>query len=325
MRTVLLGVALASVTFPTIVLAQPEPPPDPLLDSGTNVALAESLFEAGRQLMEEKKYEQACPKFEESQRLDPSAGALLNLGRCYELLGRTASAWTMYKRAIALGTATNKPRHVSAAEQYLVELEPRLAHLTVSLQAPAPGTVVRVDGVELTAASFGTPMMLDPGVHEVSAAATAREGWSAKVVLRSGATEAVTVPELKGAAPRGDAAGLPPLLLGGIISGSVGVACLAAGAALGIVVLNEADSAREDPALCPDLQCTPAGVDYIESAQLKADVSTAMLVIGGTATAAGAALIGVGLALRNNNASPVSAMIVPWLGDTVGASLVGRW
>lgn len=324
MRTVLLGVTLASVTFISRVHAQPEPPPDPLLESGTNVALAESLFEAGRELMDAEKYDQACPKFEESQRLDPSAGTLLNLGRCFELLGRTASAWTMYKRAIALGTTTNKPRHVSAAEQYLVALEPRLAHLTVSLQEPASQVVVRVDGVEVKAASYGTPMMLDPGPHEVSASAEAHEGWSAKVVLRSGATQTVVVPELKGGKPVVARSGLGPLVISGIVSGSVGVACLAVGAALGIVVLNEADAAREDPALCPDSKCTPAGVEHIESAELKANISTSMLVIGGTATAAGAALFGVGMMLRGRSAES-SAMILPWIGDAVGASVAGRW
>lgn len=327
MRTVLLGVTLASLAFISRVQAQPEPTQDPLLESGTNVALAESLFEAGRQLMDEKKYVEACPKFEESQRLDPSAGTLLNLGRCFELLGRTASAWTMYKRAIALGTTTNKPRHVSAAEQYLVELEPRLAHLTVSLEAPGSQVVVRVDGVEVKAASYGTPMMLDPGPHEVSAAAEAHEDWSAKVVLRSGETEAVVVPRLKGGEVVTDT-GLGPLLIGGVISGSAGVACLAVGAALGIMVLGEADSAREDPSLCPNMKCTPAGVEHIESAKLKARVSTAMLVVGGTATAVGAALIGVGVLLRGGAASSApasSAMIVPWIGDTFGASFVGRW
>ena len=54
--------------------------------------LAQSLFEAGRALMDEGKPELACPKFEESNRVDASAGTLLNLGKCFEALGRTASA-----------------------------------------------------------------------------------------------------------------------------------------------------------------------------------------------------------------------------------------
>src|SRR6476619_3478469 len=78
----------------------------PLLLAGTasagDKALAESLFDAGRQLMQAGDFQQACPKFAESQRQDPSPGTLINLAKCYEGLGRTASAWADDKEAATL-------------------------------------------------------------------------------------------------------------------------------------------------------------------------------------------------------------------------------
>ncbi|HMC95609.1 MAG TPA: hypothetical protein VKO16_12645, partial [Polyangia bacterium] len=56
--------------------------------SADDQALATVLFEKGRQLISEGQVSQACPAFEESERLDPSGGTILNLALCHELEGR---------------------------------------------------------------------------------------------------------------------------------------------------------------------------------------------------------------------------------------------
>src|SRR5215475_7527661 len=70
---------------------------------------AEALFLAGRDLMDKKNYAAACPKFAESDRLDPSSGARINLADCEEKLGHVAAAWRHWQEAIEL-IPSNDPR-----------------------------------------------------------------------------------------------------------------------------------------------------------------------------------------------------------------------
>src|SRR6185369_12155545 len=62
-------------------------------------AIAQSLFDEGRKLMNEKKFAEACPRLERSYKLDPAAGTLLNVAVCHEGLGRTATAWNEFREA----------------------------------------------------------------------------------------------------------------------------------------------------------------------------------------------------------------------------------
>src|SRR5262249_55537702 len=68
-----LALALAITATSSTALSQTRDP-----------AAAEALFRQGRQAMEAKDFATACPKFAESQRLDPAVGTLMNWATCEE-------------------------------------------------------------------------------------------------------------------------------------------------------------------------------------------------------------------------------------------------
>src|SRR5580692_9399649 len=114
--------------------------------AGSDKVTAEALFEDARKLVADRRYAEACPKFADSQRLDPSASTLLNLASCWEKAGRTATAWATYKEAASAANAAGRKDYVTAAERHAEALAPTLSRLTVNVPSPVDGIQVKRDG-----------------------------------------------------------------------------------------------------------------------------------------------------------------------------------
>src|SRR5262249_389942 len=108
-------------------------------------AMAENLFREGRKLLDQKNYDEACPKPAESARLEPSSGTLLALGICHEGQGKTASAWADYSAAATIAKRDKRPDREKAANNKVAALEPKLARVTISV---APETS-KLSGLEV--------------------------------------------------------------------------------------------------------------------------------------------------------------------------------
>src|SRR5580700_8452469 len=138
-----------------------------LAEDASSQAAAQALFDQARQLMADGKYAEACPKLVESQRLDPGAGTLLNLGQCYEKNGQTASAWVTFKDAAAAAELKHRADWSQRARERAQALEPLLSRLTIDVpqEERGLGIQVRRDGVEVGSAEWGAPIPIDPGDH----------------------------------------------------------------------------------------------------------------------------------------------------------------
>lgn len=283
-------------------------------------ALAETLFREGRRLMEEKNFDKACPKFAESHAQDPSPGTLLNLGKCYEALGKTASAWAEYTEAVTLARTLGRTTQETEARDRAAALEPKLSKLRVDPPPePIEGLEVRRGGVLLGAGSLGVEAAVDPGKYVIEATAPGRAPWSTTVEIGAEADrKTVAIPALETAAeaPAEAPAAPPPAPRTttpapatrdgsdvtadsgasskrtiGYVLGGVGLASLGVGTLFGMLAAKQAGDAEDDASLCPDKLCTKEGRKEIDSAETKALISTIGFGVGVAALAAGVTLV----------------------------------
>jgi len=171
-------------------------------------AVAAQLFEAAGELMAAGKYADACPKYAESQRLDPQLGTLLHLAECLDAQGKTASAWANFKDAVDLAAARGDLREPKIRAR-LAAIEPRVPRLTIRVSATAPLDLeIKRNGSLVGRPAWGLPLPVDPGEHVIVAGAAGRASWSQSLQLTAAARVTVDVPEL--AAADSSAAPAPP-------------------------------------------------------------------------------------------------------------------
>jgi hypothetical protein len=169
--------------------------------ANANRTAAEALFTEARRLMDAGEYDQACPKFADSQRLDPAVGTLLNLGLCYKQSGKTASAWSAYREAAALARAAAQPDREELAEAEAAELEAKLSKLVISVPKAAQleHLEVRLDGSPVPRGLWEVAAPVDPGEHTVVVSAPHKQDWTGRITVADQASETLTVPVLEDA------------------------------------------------------------------------------------------------------------------------------
>jgi serine/threonine-protein kinase len=165
-----------------------------------DAAAARALFDDARKLAASGAFQAACPKFEESYKLDPGMGTLFNLADCWEHLGKTASAWVRFREvADAAGRAGQADRE-KIARSRAAALESKLSRMIVQVKAPS-GVEVTKDGVAFGSAQWDTPIPVDPGAHTVEAKASGKLPWNQTVEVPPNGSTTVVVPPLEPAPP----------------------------------------------------------------------------------------------------------------------------
>jgi hypothetical protein len=167
----------------------------------TDSAAARALFSEGRTLMEAERFDEACPKLEESLRLDHGMGTQFNLAHCWDKLGRTASAWALFLDVAAAARAGNQPQREAAARERAKALESKLSRLRIDVPGASPQTKIERDGQDVGKAAWGMAVPVDPGTHVIRVTAPGKAPWSDEIEVRgTPRTFSVTVPALSDAA-----------------------------------------------------------------------------------------------------------------------------
>ncbi len=292
------GFALASTALAWLFAAAPA--------RAANNGAAEELFRQGQALMQAGKYEQACPKLAESQRLDPGTGTLLNLAACHEKEGKLASAWAEYNDAAALAQRDGRDDRVQYCKDHLAAIEPKLARLTINVAAGAevPGFEVKLDDAVVGGPSLGVALPVDPGPHQISASAPGKRPWQASLTIRVGPSqEAVTIQQLADADGASEPvnAGAPPpppraeagssgstqrVVAYGL--GGLGIVAAGVGTAFGLTAISKNNESNDKG--CFGNECTAPAASLRKDARSAGTISTVAFALGGVALAGGVAL-----------------------------------
>ena len=285
---------------------------------GAAAEAADRLFKEAKALMSESRFNEACPKLEESQRLDPATGTLLALAVCHESEGRIATAYREFKQVLP-ATAGEKRRDREALVQArLKDLAPRLPKVVVVVEgaaAQAPGLSVRLDGEVLEPSLYGTDVFVDPGAHTVEATASSGEPFRATSTLAERAVRRIVVPpftarpaavaEQHPTPAPSDGPAITPRTLGKVLMGA-GLVGVGVGAVFGVQAIQKSSDAKSlcDPAACTD----PRALSVNDDAKSAATLPTIAFALGG------AALIGGGIVwLTAKPAKPAPVTAAPVL------------
>ena len=281
-------------------------------------ALAQALFEEGKRLLDGGQTDLACAKLEESHRLEPAGGTLLNLASCHERQGRIATAWAEYQGAFELARVAGRGDRMAAAKTKVDELGPTLPRVRILVQQQDPQPEVILDETVLGAGTFGSTIPVDPGPHLIRARADGRRPFEVKldaavggepfdVVIPALEPEAIPPAPVLPLAPRSRSGEPPPEAGRGAWSLPLGITFAAtSGAVLGVCIgfgvdaINKSEIAE---ARCPGQRCDREGLDAVESGRRSATVAN---ITGAVAGALGVTSI-VFFALSVETPSPVGA------------------
>jgi hypothetical protein len=290
---------------------------------------AQRLFREGVDAAGAGDYVTACAKFSRSLELVRRASTLLNLAICEAEQGKLASALRRYEEGIQALPAGD-PR-ADEARAGMNKLAPRVPRLTVKLAGDTPASArVLVDGREMPQGER-EKIPLDPGTHDVTLAVAGRKDVAQRVRLREGQSEVIElvqgppegasdtapVPVERAPDASADQGGVDPLLAIGITVAGVGLAGLAVGGALGAMTLSEVSAAEEDPELCPDKVCSPAGREAVDAARGKGIGSTIALAVGGVALVTGVVLVVIS---RTGGGDEAAVRLSPIVGSEGGGA-----
>ena len=143
-RPLLLGVLVSAVSLCGTARANDANRANGAGPTADDKALATILFRDGRALMAAGRIPEACAKLEESQRLDPGGGTLLNLALCHEHEGRLARSWSEFIEAELVARGDGRGDREVEAASHVRALEPRLPRLTIVVPPAA-----QVEGLEI--------------------------------------------------------------------------------------------------------------------------------------------------------------------------------
>jgi hypothetical protein len=274
---------------------------------------AEALFDEGLKLMKAGNFQEACPKLENSQRVDPAVGTLLYLGECYEKSGRPASAWATFREAQSAAEESGQAKRAQTAKQRVEKVEKDLAYLIIEVADETkalPGLRITRGGIDAGTSIIGAPVPVDPGDVKVEVSAPGYQNYIVTVTVQARSRQSMLVPALavkeepKVVAPA-EPSSLPPpapqppvplqpsvpppaaeeggmstLAVLGLVVAGAGVVGAGVGTFYGLRAVNE-DKKADEGSCGPNICQEKVDFDHSEKAVSSARIANVAIGVGG--------------------------------------------
>jgi hypothetical protein len=275
---------------------------------------AARLFKEGQDLMKTQKFADACPKFEDSQKLDAQIGTVLNLAFCREKLGSTWLSWLAYRDAELRADSAGKKERADFARQHLAELEKTLPRLVLDCGGDRVDELT-VEERLVPGANNGQAFTAEPGHRTFKFTKSGKKPGATEIIVNErgkAPPQHVACPVLESEpvaptpAPAEPGSGDKPTQLTqtteppasrtpAYVSFGVGAVGIAVGSVFGVMTFNAKDSVGSD---CVGTTCNASGQRKIDTGKTYGWIST-----GGF----GVAAIGLGLGTYFLLTTPSSA------------------
>lgn len=254
---------------------------------------AEVLFDEAVALADAGKLEEACRKFEDSERLEHASGTLVNLADCYEKTGRFASAWEAFNKVAIESKQAGKTARAEEARSRAEALKPRISKLVIEVPpevAGTPGLTVKRNGAVVESILWGQNVPVDAGEHTVVATAPGKAAWRETISVREAGSASVKVAPLEEPSMSGQR-------VAAIAVGGVGIAGLIVGGVVGGLAAGKWGDAVDackgpaaNPTACPTEKNKADAAALGSEASTLATVSTIGLAVGGAGVVAAGVL-----------------------------------
>jgi hypothetical protein len=303
---------------------------------------AARLFKEGQELMKAQRFADACPKLEDSQKLDPQLGTVLNLGFCREKLGSTWLSWLAYRDAELRADAAGKRERVEFARQHLSDLEKSLPKLVLDCGSDKLDEL-SVEGRVVPGANNGQPFTAESGKRTFKFAKAGKKAASIEVlVTKQSSPQRIACPELadepvattpspnegggNGGSEGGDQPPPPPPSQPSrapmYASFAVGGAGLVFGGVFTALMLSKKS---EGDLHCPNQKCDATGAPLIKQAQDFGWYATGGYAVGLIGLAVGGYFLFTTPSAPTDTAAPKAALVPMLGGGASGAAVVGRF
>jgi len=159
---------------------------------------AERLFREGQKLLEERRFAEACPKFETAYAKDHSLGTLINLAFCHKEQGAHWYAWLEFREAEVKATELNRPDRRDFAHARLAELEKQLPKLIIDNPMKVPLTDILVEDRKVWEAERGAVFAAETGERRFTFKARGKKPAATLITVAKGdKVQHVAVPEME--------------------------------------------------------------------------------------------------------------------------------